>query len=168
MNVLCQLTEYPKSGYYSAFRKIVWQEQQSSVELQLQMWLNGKFRTTGSAVTEEDTTVRASWNLSYVCNNLSTLDKREIQSINTVRYLGVYLASSKTFRCAIDNAKKSFYRSCNSLFGKVGRSAVFGFWTRHGGAAENQMCTSIVIWPGSLFTHQSPDKVDGLCHFFML
>jgi len=35
----------------------------------------------------------------------------------------VYLVSSKTFRCAIDNAKKSFYRSFNSIFGKVGRSA---------------------------------------------
>jgi len=42
------------------------------------------------------------------CYNLSTLDEREIQWINTVRYLGVYLVSSKTFRCAIDNAKKSF------------------------------------------------------------
>jgi len=38
-------------------------------------------------------------------------------------YLGVYLVSSKTFRCAIDNAKKSFYRSFNSVFGKIGRSA---------------------------------------------
>ena len=42
---------------------------------------------------------------------------------NTIRYLRVYLVSFKTFRCAIDNAKKSFYRSFNPIFGKVGRSA---------------------------------------------
>jgi len=33
-------------------------------------------------------------------------------------YLGVYLVSSKTFRCAIDNAKKAFYRSFNSVLEK--------------------------------------------------
>ena len=55
------------------------------------------------------------------CYNLVTLDEREIRWVNTVRYLGVYLVSAKTVRCAINNAKKSFYRSFN--FGKVGRSA---------------------------------------------
>jgi len=57
------------------------------------------------------------------CYNLVTLDEREIRWVNTVRYLGVYLVSAKTFRCAIGNAKKSFYRSFSSIFVKVGRSA---------------------------------------------
>ena len=57
------------------------------------------------------------------CYNLVTLDGREIQWTNTVRYLGVYLVSAKMFTCAIDNAKKSFYRSFNCIFGKVGRVA---------------------------------------------
>ena len=31
--------------------------------------------------------------------------------------------SAKMFTCATDNAKKSFYRSFNSIFGKIGRAA---------------------------------------------
>ena len=57
------------------------------------------------------------------CYNLVTLDGREIQWTNTVRYLGVYLVSAKMFTCATDNAKKSFYRSLYCIFGKVGRVA---------------------------------------------
>ena len=54
------------------------------------------------------------------CCNLITLDGREIQWANTVRYLGVYLVSAEMFTCATDNAKKSFYWSFNSIFGKIG------------------------------------------------
>ena len=49
------------------------------------------------------------------------LDEREVRWVNTVRYLGVYLLSAKTFRCAIDSAKISYTdRSTLSL----GKSAV--------------------------------------------
>jgi len=67
--------------------------------------------------------------LSFVCTTKSiqrsdtNLDECEILWTNTVKYLGVYPVSSKTFRCAIDNAKKSLYRSFNCIFGKVGRLA---------------------------------------------
>jgi len=50
---------------------------------------------------------------------LVTLDVREIQWANTVRYLGVYLVSAKMLTCAIDNAKKSFYRPENDLSGRI-------------------------------------------------
>ena len=40
-----------------------------------------------------------------------------------LRYLGIYIVSGKTFRCCLDNAKKSFYRAFNAIFGKIGRSA---------------------------------------------
>jgi len=40
----------------------------------------------------------------------------EIRWTNIVRYLGIYLVSAKMFRRAIDNSKKSFYRSFNSIF----------------------------------------------------
>ena len=39
------------------------------------------------------------------------------------RYLGVYLESASHFKCSICEAKKSFYRSFNSIFGKIGRIA---------------------------------------------
>jgi len=57
------------------------------------------------------------------CCNLVTRDGREILWADTVRYLGVYIVSSGSFRCSLDNAKKSFYRAFNCIFGKVGRLA---------------------------------------------
>jgi len=38
-----------------------------------------------------------------------------------VRYLGVYLVSSKVLSCNYDLKKKSFYRAFDAIFGKVGR-----------------------------------------------
>ena len=55
--------------------------------------------------------IRVSPRHKETCYNLVMLDEREIRWTNTHRYLGVYLVSAKTFRCAIDNAKKSFNRS---------------------------------------------------------
>ena len=85
-------------------------------ETELQ-WLDMSINVNKSAC------IRISPRHKETCYNLVTLDELEIRWVNTVRYLGVYLVSAKTFRCAIDNAKKSFYRSFNSIFGKVGRSA---------------------------------------------
>jgi len=41
--------------------------------------------------------------------------------MNKVRYLGVYLVSSKAFSCNYDLMKQSFYRAFNAIYGKVGR-----------------------------------------------
>ena len=40
-----------------------------------------------------------------------------------MRYLGIYLVSANAFSCTFDNNKRSFYRSFNSILGKVGRVA---------------------------------------------
>ena len=40
-----------------------------------------------------------------------------------MRYLGIFLVSSNVFSCTFDNNKRSFYRSFNAIFGKVGRIA---------------------------------------------
>ena len=42
---------------------------------------------------------------------------------NKLRYLGIFLVESRVFKCAIDDAKCSFYRAANAIFGKVGRIA---------------------------------------------
>jgi len=58
------------------------------------------------------------------CRNLVTNDGREIIIwADTVRYLGVFVVSYSCFRCSFDNAKKSFHRAFNTVFGKVGRVA---------------------------------------------
>jgi len=41
--------------------------------------------------------------------------------VDTVRYLGIYFVSSRKLKCSLDHAKRSFYRSVNAVFGKVGR-----------------------------------------------
>ena len=43
--------------------------------------------------------------------------------VTQLRYLGVFITQSRTVKCALDYAKKSFYRSANMIFGKIGRTA---------------------------------------------
>ena len=40
-----------------------------------------------------------------------------------MRYLGVNLVASRQFRVSIGDAKRSFYRAANGIFGKIGRIA---------------------------------------------
>ena len=55
--------------------------------------------------------------------NITTCDGNEIHWQSSVRYLGVYIAASRVFSCEFDNAKKSFYRAFNAVFGKIGGRA---------------------------------------------
>jgi hypothetical protein len=57
------------------------------------------------------------------CAKLNTNDGRDIEWVSVCRYLGVYIASSRVFRCTFENAKCKFYRAFNAIFGKVGRVA---------------------------------------------
>jgi hypothetical protein len=38
-------------------------------------------------------------------------------------YLAIYIVSARSFKCSLDNAKRSFHRSLNAVFGKIGRIA---------------------------------------------
>ena len=40
-----------------------------------------------------------------------------------MRYLGLFIVQSHIFRCSLDHAKRSFYRTVNGIFGKIGRTA---------------------------------------------
>jgi len=40
-----------------------------------------------------------------------------------MRYLGVNIAASRQFRVSIGDAKRSFHRAANCIFGKIGRIA---------------------------------------------
>jgi hypothetical protein len=57
------------------------------------------------------------------CANLITAVNKELQWVDEIRYLGVYLVSSFKFKCSFDNAKKYFYRSFNAVFGRLGGKA---------------------------------------------
>ena len=56
----------------------------------------------------------------YVCPPLTTISGNQINWAQSCRYLGVYLLSARNFKCSFHNAKKSYFRSFNSIFGRVG------------------------------------------------
>ena len=40
-----------------------------------------------------------------------------------MRYLGLYIVRSRTFKCSSDHAKRSFYRAVNDIFGRIESTA---------------------------------------------
>lgn len=60
---------------------------------------------------------------AYVCSKIVTLEGNHLTWVNQLRYLGIYIVSGRNFRCCFDNAKKSFYRAFNGVYGKIGRTA---------------------------------------------
>jgi len=43
--------------------------------------------------------------------------------VTDVKYLGITIVHARNFKCSVDAVKRSFYRSANSIFGRVGRIA---------------------------------------------
>ena len=58
-----------------------------------------------------------------VCAKIASVTGRVLPWVSETRYLGVYIANSKSFKCFIDAAKRAFYCSANAMFGKIGRIA---------------------------------------------
>jgi len=57
------------------------------------------------------------------CANVVSLNGSVIAWTTEMRYLGVHIISSRLFKCSLVNAKRSFYRGANAIFGKIGRLA---------------------------------------------
>ena len=57
------------------------------------------------------------------CATLSSSAGIVIPWVKEIRYLGVYIAQSRTFKCSLSSNRKAFYHSANAIFGKVGRVA---------------------------------------------
>ena len=47
----------------------------------------------------------------------------EPENTNSIRYLGVYLKAARQYCCLFSQAKRSYYRAFNAVYGKVGSSA---------------------------------------------
>jgi len=56
------------------------------------------------------------------CANTS-LNSHVLPWTNVIRYLGIFIVQSRAIKCSIDEAKRSFYRAANAIFGKIGRLA---------------------------------------------
>jgi len=60
--------------------------------------------------------------IEFVCANVM-VSGLAVNWITSVRYLGVYLESSFTFKCTFVTNKRKFYQAFNSIFGQIGRTA---------------------------------------------
>ena len=60
---------------------------------------------------------------NVTCANIISLNGQKLPWVSEMKYLGIHVVSSKLFRCSIHEAKRSFYRSANEIFGKIGRFA---------------------------------------------
>ena len=54
------------------------------------------------------------------CANICTTAGDNISWVSEIRYLGVFIKSAMHFKCSFDNAKQSFFRSFNAVYGKIG------------------------------------------------
>jgi hypothetical protein len=57
------------------------------------------------------------------CEAIKTSAGDSLPWVDEIRYLGVYIVKFRYFKCSLDHAKRSFYRSANAIFGKIGRIA---------------------------------------------
>jgi len=54
---------------------------------------------------------------------LSTSSGVEIPWKDKIWYFGAFVVQCRKFKCCLDDAKKSFYRATNAVFGTIGRIA---------------------------------------------
>jgi hypothetical protein len=58
------------------------------------------------------------------CAYIKTLlDGTSLPWVREPTYLGVFLVSSRKFKCSLDYATRAFYRAANAIFGKVAKAA---------------------------------------------
>ena len=62
-------------------------------------------------------------NFDVQCANITTSEGLPLPWVQEIRYLGIFIVSSRIFKCSFSDAKISCYRALNAIFGKVGRSA---------------------------------------------
>ena len=55
------------------------------------------------------------------CNNIVTLNGLQLSWVNELRYLGIFIVSTRCFRISLDHANRSLFRAANGIFGKIGR-----------------------------------------------
>jgi len=57
------------------------------------------------------------------CIPISTHNGGQLLWSDEIWYLGIYVTAGFKFCCSLSHAKKTFFRTCNSIFGKTGRIA---------------------------------------------
>ena len=57
------------------------------------------------------------------CPNICASSGIPIPWVSELRYLGIYILKSRSFKCSLSIHRKAFYCLANAIFGKVGRIA---------------------------------------------
>jgi len=95
------------------------------------------------------------------CASISTLKGHNLPWVSAIRYLGTYIIKGRQFRCSVTNAKRSFNRSTNAIFGKVGRLA--SEEVRPTLQLVKSKCLPILLWAWVLLFAQSWSTFHLLC-----
>jgi len=66
------------------------------------------------------------------CERLCSLSGTLLPWTKEVKYLGIYLVSSKRFKISTEHSRRSFYRAANAIFGRIGRIATEEVVLTHG------------------------------------
>jgi hypothetical protein len=78
----------------------------------------------GMNINEKKTVcLRVGPDYQAICANLVTRNGKKLEWVSQVRYLGVFIVSSFKFKCCFHNGKKSYFRSFNAIYGRVGKAA---------------------------------------------
>jgi len=67
--------------------------------------------------------IRIGHRMDAQCANISLCTNSAILCADEIKYLGICILRSHTFKCLLANNRRSFYRSANAIFGKIGRMA---------------------------------------------
>ena len=78
-----------------------------------------------------------------------------ISWVTELRYLGIFVTCSRIFTCSTDSAKRSFYRSANAIFGKVGRIASEETVLDN----QDQMHSSVDVWNVRMFAFSKTTRL---------
>jgi len=59
----------------------------------------------------------------FSCDAIQTSNGVLFRGLTNCRFLDIFIVRWRNFKCSLTNAKKSFSRSANAIFGKIGRIA---------------------------------------------
>ena len=73
--------------------------------------------------TKESCCLRVGRRFDLPCTGITISVGYSLPWVNETRFLGTYIVARREFRCSVTQAKRSFHRSINAIFGKVGKLA---------------------------------------------
>jgi len=63
--------------------------------------------------------IRIGHSHNVTCASITTCQGQPLHWVSALRYFGVFIVSSRSFRCSLVYAKRSFNAAANGLFGKL-------------------------------------------------